>query len=72
MADTDPTDPLHPPPTAPKPGRAPMSRAQLISAVMAVVFTAAVGVGAAFGFDVCAALKTVGVHVDACPVPAVK
>jgi hypothetical protein len=71
MADTDPPDPLHIPPLPVRPvRRAPMTRAQVVGAVVAVLLSSAVAVGAAFGFDVCAALASAGVHADACQVPA--
>lgn len=74
MADIDPESPPPVPliPKAPKVPviREPMTRTQLVSAISAVVFTAAVGVAAAFNFDLCAAFATVGMHVDACQAPA--
>jgi C4-dicarboxylate transporter len=69
MVYTNPPDPLHVPPPVQTPAqraRPPMTRAQVVGAIVAVVLSSAVGVGAAFGFDVCAALASSGVQVAAC------
>lgn len=43
------------------------SRGKIIAAVIAAVLTVSIGVGAAFGVDVCGALASVGLSLESCP-----
>lgn len=46
--------------------RPPLSRRELVIAIVAIVIAALVPAGAAVGFDVCRAADAVGVSLDAC------
>jgi hypothetical protein len=71
MVDAVPTPPAPPPPKPP----APLPRLATVrqwTPIVMILVSAAIGIGAAFGFDVCGALASAGVHFDACSVlPAV-
>lgn len=67
----DPDDSETPPPLPPRSPLEPVSQRASTAAVVAIVLAALVGVGAAFGFDVCAALHSVGASLDACAAPHV-
>lgn len=59
-----PPSPLPPPLEPPEPVGA--KRKQMLLALAAVLITAAIGVAAVFGFDLCELTKGAGVTLDAC------
>lgn len=54
------------PPRSPLEPAAPFSKRQTWAGIIAVLLASAVGVGAAFGFDVCALLRSVGLELTTC------
>lgn len=69
MVDAVPTPPAPPPLPSPPPR---LATVRQWTPIVMILVSAAIGIGAAFGFDVCGALASAGVHFDACPVlPAV-
>lgn len=69
----DPDDSERPPPLPPRSPLEPVpafSKRQGVAGLLAVLLATSVGVGAAFGFDVCAFLHSVGLELSSCKAPA--